>query len=234
MTVDRLPEDVGQRTKRDAIAEELRRLIMNGDIARGTRMRQEELAARFDASITPVREAIRQLEAEGLLESEPRRGVRVATLELDRIKGVYVSRRLLEPYALQRASLRVSRNDISMGRHLNDEMAAATEAESWPKVGDLNRRFHFDLYNRCGIPALAKIIEGLWLSFPWDILGTSRPRVEQSIREHASILDALEGGDMTAIREAAELHVLNGYVSVTQHLLHPLGALADPFEFRNE
>lgn len=67
---------------RDRIVGDLRRRIMSGEFPRGSRMPQDELARHFDASITPVREALRLLEAEGLLVSEPHRGVRVAGVDL--------------------------------------------------------------------------------------------------------------------------------------------------------
>src|SRR5579862_9894898 len=93
--------DLKAKTKKDRLVQELRHLILYGDLERGTRIRQDELAARFDTSITPVREALRQLEAEGLLESEPHRGVRVTVPDIAEIKGTYVARRLLEPYIMQ-------------------------------------------------------------------------------------------------------------------------------------
>ena len=86
-----------QPTKRDQIVDELRRRILSGELARGERMPQDELARQFGASITPVREAMRQLEAEGLLVSEPHRGVRVAGVDVDEVTATYVVRRLDSP-----------------------------------------------------------------------------------------------------------------------------------------
>src|SRR5262245_33496546 len=68
-------------TLREVIADELRRLIVDGEFERGVWIRQPQLAKRFGVSLTPVREALRQLEAEGLLESVPQRGVRLATVD---------------------------------------------------------------------------------------------------------------------------------------------------------
>lgn len=87
-------------------------MIVSGEFARGERLQEDQLAARFATSITPVREAIKQLEAEGPLVTEPRRGVRVTSADPEQITGIYVSRRLIEPYTAQRAALRVSRRDL--------------------------------------------------------------------------------------------------------------------------
>ena len=76
------------------------------------RLQQDEVAARFQVSITPVREALRQLEVDGLVISEPHRGVIVRPFDMDDIKAAYVMRRLIEPYAFARASRRLSRLDV--------------------------------------------------------------------------------------------------------------------------
>ena len=123
-----------RKTKKDLIADELKLLIGSGELPRGTRIQQDELAARFDTSITPVREAMRQLEAQGLLVSEPHRGVRVAEANLDEVKGVYVARRLLEPYAAQRASLRVSRRDLDRADELIEAMGKARKKKDYAEA----------------------------------------------------------------------------------------------------
>ena len=147
-----------RRTKKDLIADELKQLIGTGELARGARIQQDEIAARFATSITPVREALRQLEAEGLLVSEPHRGVRVAETSLDEVKGVYVARRLLEPYAAQRATLRVSRRDLDRADALTEEMATASAAGDHAAVSAANAEFHRLFNERCGIPALTRTI----------------------------------------------------------------------------
>src|SRR6195952_4726823 len=111
-----------QMMKRDRIVEDLRRKILSGELPRGARMPQDDLARQFDASITPVREALRLLEAEGLLVSEPHRGVRVAGIDLDKVKATYVVRRLVESYAMQRVTTRLSPLDLTRLRALMGRM----------------------------------------------------------------------------------------------------------------
>src|SRR6185295_1137428 len=111
-------------TKRDQIVAHLRRQIVGGELARGERLRQDALAEQFGASITPVREAFSILESEGLVTSEPHRGVRVATVDLDRATSLYVLRRLSEPYAVGRAAVRLTELDLRSAERL------AVDAES--------------------------------------------------------------------------------------------------------
>src|SRR5699024_12669834 len=87
----------------------LRRKILSRDLDRGERLRQDEVAEWFNASITPVREALRILEAEGLVTSEAHRGVRVAGVHVDRLKSLYVTRRRTATFAIARATTRIPR-----------------------------------------------------------------------------------------------------------------------------
>jgi len=215
-----------RKTKKDLIAEELKLLIGSGELPRGTRIQQDELAARFDTSITPVREAMRQLEAQGLLVSEPHRGVRVAEANLDEVKGVYIARRLLEPYAAQRATLRISRRDLDRAEQLVDTMAKARSGKKSQAL-EANRDFHFLFYDLCGIPSLSRIIDGLWLAFPWDILQVIPGRIDRSIDEHRAMVAAVREGDVRHVHELFEEHIRHSYISLCSHLSEQE---ADPFD----
>jgi DNA-binding GntR family transcriptional regulator len=217
-----------RKTKKDLIAEELKLLIGSGELPRGARIQQDELAARFETSITPVREAMRQLEAQGLLVSEPHRGVRVAEVNLDEVKGVYIARRLIEPYAAQRATLRVSRRDLDRVDELTQAMAEAGRKKDASAVHAANREFHFLFYERCGIPSLVRIIDGLWLSFPWDIVQVISGRLDRSLDEHRAIIEAVREGDVQSVKTVFEDHIQRSYLSLSAHLGHEAGD--DPFD----
>jgi DNA-binding GntR family transcriptional regulator len=212
-------------TKRDQIVDELRRGILSGDLPRGAHLPQDELARRFQASITPVREALRQLEAEGLLDARPHRGVRVAGVDLDRVTATYVVRRLIETYAMRRATSRLSRRDLAMARELLAVAEAPADAET---ARERNRRFHFLFYERCGMPALTERIAGMWQAFPWDLMLDSPTRVAASHREHLDILRALEDGDPDLVAEATERHLRNGFAPILRRLSGRDGP--DPFD----
>jgi DNA-binding GntR family transcriptional regulator len=218
-----------QPTKKDRIVEELRRLVETGEIARGSRLGQDELAERFDASITPVREALRQLEAEGLLESEARRGVRVAMVDLEQLKATYIARRLVEPYVTARAALRVSRHDIAEIRRTIVEMAEAGDRGDNEGMKSANREFHFRLYERCGIPSLTRHVERLWLSWPWDVLEDLQSGVKLSVPEHEAIVAAIEVGDLDEVARASEVHLTRHYMILVRQVSGS-SDVADPFD----
>lgn len=214
-------------TKRDRIAQELRRRILSNEVPRGARLRQDELAAELDSSITPVREAIRVLEAEGLVVSEPRKAVRVAGLDLEKSKAVYMVRRLVESYAMRRAVLRLSPLDIKHAWSLVEDMRAGLERRDAAVFQDLNRQFHFFFYERCGVPALCQQIDGMWRSFPWDVSLDSLQRDEASLFEHIAILEAVESGDADKVAQATEHHVAQGFLSIVARATGQEGQ--DPF-----
>ncbi len=211
-------------TKRDQIVDELRRQILSGELARGERMPQDDLARQFGASITPVREAMRQLEAEGLVVSEPHRGVRVAAVDLDQVTATYVVRRLTETYAMRRATLRLSRRDLAQARRLLDTGAGP----GGTSARERNREFHFLFYDRCGMPALTERIAGMWQAFPWDLMLDSAERAAQSHEEHLAILSAAEDGDPDRVAAATEMHLRNGFSTILSRLVGSPGP--DPFD----
>ncbi len=207
------------RTKRDRIADELHQLILSGELPRGTRLRQDELAQRFDTSITPVREALRLLESEGLVISESHRGVRIASIDQEELKATYVMRRLVEPYAVARATTRVTRRDLDQAEAINERMAVAGDGGDHQGVREANRAFHFLFYDRCGMRALAERINALWLVFPWDItLVRVDERVQAAVAEHAAVLAAVREGDVQRAASATAVHLLSSYRAVTASL----------------
>ena len=218
-----------QMMKRDRIVEDLRRKILSGELSRGTRMPQDDLARQFDASITPVREALRLLEAEGLLVSEPHRGVRVAGIDLDKVKATYVVRRLVESYAMQRVTTRLSPLDLSRIHHMMDRMKKESEAGDLAAFRQGNREFHFYFYDRCGMPALSEQIEGMWQAFPWDLMLNTPERTHQSHLEHVAIIEAIEAGDVAAVAAATEAHIAQGFDAIARRLSEANEEVPDPF-----
>lgn len=213
-------------SKRDLVVDALRREILAGTLARGARLRQDELARRFGASITPVREALGLLEAEGLVVAEPHRGVRVAGVDLAQVTATYVVRRLTEAYAVRRATLRLSRRDLARARALLDAEPTGDAGEDPAAARDRNRDFHFLCYDRCGMPALVDRIAATWRAFPWDL--TLHERSAASRVEHEAILAALEAGDPEAAAAATEQHLRQGFASVLLQLTGRPGP--DPFD----
>ena len=220
------PPSIAGKTKAARIAEALRDAISTGMIAQGTRLYQDEVAMRFSTSTTPVREALRQLHAEGLVELESHRGVTVSIPDVERSTAIYVLRRLVEPYAARQAATRLSRQDFARARAINERLLEAQQAGDRLLARQLNRDFHFVFYNACPLPTVVTEIERFWATFPWSELHVVRG--EDSHREHEEILEATVANDQERIQCLLENHLQNGYRALMEHLGHE-GA-SDPFE----
>jgi DNA-binding GntR family transcriptional regulator len=220
------------RTKRDRIVDELHELILSGELPRGSRLQQDQLARRFETSITPVREALRLLESQGLVTGEAHRGVRIASINEEDLKATYLMRRLVEPYAVRRATLRVSRKNLQEASALNARMAEAGEAGDHWGVREANRALHFLFYERCGVPTLSERIRGLWLVFPWDAALDLRDRTRESFKEHEAIISAVADGELDAAASATAAHLFAGYAAVVTGLTAQ--PVEDPFPVDND
>lgn len=220
-------KDKGAGTKAARIADSLRETIATGGLEDGTRLYQDQLAEEFKTSITPVREALKLLQAEGLLVAEPHRGVRVAFPDLDQIASIYVMRRLVEPYAARRSARRLSRIDLDRARQINERFGAAGEDDAL-EARRLNQDFHFTFYEACGLPTLVSEVKRLWTGFPWAALQVHRGAATPSYEEHLRMLAAVEEDDEPAIQSLFEAHIFHGFEALVAHIGVTL--VADPFE----
>ena len=191
------------------------------------RTRRDDLAVRRASSVTPVRAALRRLQTCGGTSGLALPAPPVTSADLESIEGAYIARMLIEPYAAQRASLRISRRDADRLGSLVGRMAEARATGNGTRASVANYDFHFALYDRCGITAIPHRIRDLWSAYPWDVLHVLR-RAETVEREHRAIADAVVDGDPRWIASAVEDHIAGGY----RDLVQQLGAeySRDPFE----
>lgn len=185
----------------------LARRIVGGLMRPGERVRQDAIAAEFRASHVPVREAFRWLEGQGLLVSEPRRGVRVAPLDAATIAEVAAMRAALECLGLRRAFPRLETNAISELKALADQSARGADLAGWEAA---NRRFHRALVEPCAMPRLLQSIDNLhqasarfllaiWRDLDWQ------PR---SSREHQDIVERLAADNLEGACLVLESHII--------------------------
>ncbi|HEY6889313.1 MAG TPA: GntR family transcriptional regulator [Solirubrobacter sp.] len=144
----------------DLAYERIRELVLAGDIAPGARLGQVELAERLGISRTPVREALRRLSAEGLVDSHPNRGFWVAELSLDAVLRRLEVRLLLEPgIARLAAERRTERHLAELERTITRE----EKARNGTAAHDASRAFHFVLARATGNEEHVRILDSLWL-----------------------------------------------------------------------
>ena len=149
-------------TRVDHVYRQLREALVNGEYAPGTPLRPDRLSRIYDVSLIPIREALRKLEVERLVEATPNKGVRVAPISMEDLVDVYATREMLEVEALQRAWSTVDGKAIARLRELREGMVAANRASQARRAYDLHRQVHFAIYELSGSPWLLHLIDILW------------------------------------------------------------------------
>ncbi len=191
-------------SKSEIVAIGIRNLIQNGEMAPGQVLRQRDLAARFQVSPTPVREALRKLEAEGFVTSELHHGATVVREHDARAYENFLIRASLESLAAGLAAEKATETDISEMAAILDQMEhkRITNAEATR----LNREFHFRIYEAADSPTLLALLRMLWRSLGGE------PRVNRPDREsakhHKAILEAIARHDTESAAEMTRIHIM--------------------------
>ncbi|MGI9394762.1 MAG: GntR family transcriptional regulator [Boseongicola sp.] len=155
-TVIKLPEH-------QSIYREIRSMILFGVLVPGQAVTIQGLTEMISAGMTPVREAIRRLTAEGALESGGNRRVKVPVMTRERLEEIGYARLSIEPRLTEIAAQRMSDECIADLIELDANVDAAIESGSIERYLEFNYRFHFRLYDQARSPVLGKIAESLWL-----------------------------------------------------------------------
>ncbi|MCC7448332.1 MAG: GntR family transcriptional regulator [Anaerolineae bacterium] len=197
------------------VAERLRTLITQGKFPAGEWLRQERLAAELGTSYTPIREALKQLEVEGLVEHVPYRGVRVVKFSAEDVLDIYTMRSVLEGLATASAAQRMTAEQLAELRSLHAQMLVNTGPENIDLMRDLNRRFHLLIIEASGRTYLVRTLRTIWKWFPtmlWSQFSqtSSEASLERDAAdniEHEAILQALEAHDSTAAEHLMRAHI---------------------------
>jgi DNA-binding GntR family transcriptional regulator len=194
----------GYVSKTDMVAALIRQLIITGELPAGRQLRQRDLAQRFHVSQTPVREALRMLASEGLVVGDTHRGFTVVEPDDGPVEENFQIRAALESLGASLAARKIDADGIEALRGLNDQMRALGDDD--PGYADLNRAFHFTVYEYAGSPLLLSLMRLLWASLHGG------PRVSrthaESARQHDEILDALSAGDAAAASVRTYRHIM--------------------------
>jgi DNA-binding GntR family transcriptional regulator len=191
-------------SKSDMVTDELRELITDRQLSPGTPLRQRHLAEQFDVSYTPVREALRRLESEGLVVTDVHRGATVARTETEEIEENYRILAVLEALAGTLAVAKMTDPDLTEIEILYRQVAACQPDDS--RLAELNRQFHFRIYECARSPMLLLLMRILWRSFPYGPQ-SDRPH-QESVRQHAQLVKALKRRDEQQVAAIIREHVL--------------------------
>ena len=201
----------------DHVAQTLKKAIVDGVLPAGEVLRQDEIASHFQVSKIPVREALKHLEAKGLVTFLPHRGAVVASLSAAEIGEYMDIRAMLEARAARLSASVVDDQTIAMARHHLDEFALASDAGRW---GELNWLFHSTLYAAAGRPILLAEIRSLYNKVERYVrtllsITTEMPKTQH---EHGEILAAFVRRDPDAAAELTRAHVLDAGASLVHYL----------------
>lgn len=189
---------------REIVYGQLKDAFMAGYFAPGDHLNLRELAHHFETSITPVREAVRRLVAEGALVDAPARALRVPPLRRARLIDLKRARIGIESMVTELAVERAEQEDIDRLEAILDEAVARVPKSPVDELHS-NRQFHFSLYRLGGSPTLFRVIESLWLQYgPFLNLihHTIDPDIRGTQKDHRRILAAASEGDATAAKAA--------------------------------
>lgn len=201
----------------EIIFDALREAIVEGSLQDGETLRQDRIAAMFNVSRIPVREALARLEEQGLVTTQRHKGAVVSSLSLDEITDLFDFRALIEGEAIRLAVHRITPDTLDEARTHAAGFDGETDSSRWAQ---LNRLFHYALYRDCGRPyhlqtinkALDKI--GRYLRAQLVLTdGVARAR-----REHAGILQAAIDGDADRAADLTRMHILGASHSLVSFL----------------
>jgi DNA-binding GntR family transcriptional regulator len=214
-----LPPEVSEALAGPAsqrVADYLRRAILSGDIRPGQRVRQAMVAERFGASRLPVREALRMLEAEGLIEHEANKGARVPLLDMHEVDIIYQMRERLEPLALSQSIPNLTAGDLRSLEQIQDTIETNTDLSSFLQ---LDREFHLLTYSGCHFDQLTSMVTRLWNSTQHyrRIFVSTSGRMWVINSEHRLLLDAITRHDTTDAERYLSGHIRRTRVELAKH-----------------
>lgn len=202
---------------RSVVHEELRRLILSGELPPGSRLVEDRLAARLGVSRNPVREAIRVLAAEGFVEVLPRRGAAVASMGQAEVAELFEVRMALETLAAKLAAKHIT---PAKARHLEGVLEAAeqaTQAGEQQRLVDLNAQFHEAVVQATDNTYLIMVTEPVLQRARWVYQQSLPVRAAHSWSEHVSLARAIIDGDEVAAEAYAVAHVAAARASFRGH-----------------
>ncbi len=203
---------------RDVVFNTLREAILRGDLKPGERLMELQLAAKLGVSRTPIREAIRMLEQEGLAVTIPRKGAEVAKMTEKDMEDVLQVREALDELAASVACEQISEEQLAELRRTMHEFEESTKTRDLKRIAEADVRFHDIIYQATGNPRLVSMLSNLGEQM-------YRYRVEYLkeeknypvlIREHALIVEGLTVKDKKKVTDTMHTHVKNQAAAVKE------------------
>lgn len=195
------------RTLREIVSDEIRAMILSGELAAGERLYEDRLAERLGVSRNPVREALRELESTGLVEVIARRGAYVTNFEPERARQILELRQVLEAYAAELAARNRTDDDLKEMRHCLEQGRAAAAADDLVTAATYHREFHKLIERASQNEYLEPTVGPLRHQTELVFSRLANTRGVLSWDEHDRLLDAIERHDAEEARAATLDHM---------------------------
>jgi DNA-binding GntR family transcriptional regulator len=189
------------------VYDSLREAILSDHFAGGERLTQSELASRLSTSRIPVRDALKRLETDGLVDVDERGVCRVIEFSSEDLEETYALRAMLEPRAGALAVPKLDDEEIQHLHALADQMAVAARAGDQALYVELNKSFHWTLYEASGWRRLVRIMKTLWAGRPPLTPMIVSGQLKRSVSEHRAILAAIDARDAQAVEDRLRRHI---------------------------
>ncbi|MCK6453124.1 MAG: GntR family transcriptional regulator [Alphaproteobacteria bacterium] len=199
------------RTKEEQVADFLREGIISGRFPRGTRLKQLEIAKLLQTSITPVREALKLLVAEGYVTGDSYRGATVAPFDLSASNEMLTLRILLETQLVRGAVEQATAADLEELRALAAEFERAVANRENESARAANYRFHRRIHDIPNMPQTLHFVQILWARYPFDRINKIQGRVGRAVAEHTELVNAFIARDAAAAMLATRRHIESGW-----------------------
>ena len=216
-----MTQDALNLTKEVQSAHILREGIISGRFPPGTRLKQNNLAEMLRTSITPIREALRQLAAEGYVEGNSCRGAIVAPFDVETSTKVVNLRMILESELVQAAVKYVTEEDLRELRGLATEFELAAQRSDPMQARGVNYRLHMRLYQIARMPQALHFVQILWARYPFDLMNKVSGRAQRAADEHAQLLRNLADRDVEAAIATTRWHIEAGWVELQESMADP-------------
>ncbi|KAF0824658.1 GntR family transcriptional regulator [Cytobacillus firmus] len=201
------------KTLQNQVYEYLHERIVSGNICPGQRIVEEKISEETGVSRSPIREAIRRLNSDGLVSVSPRGGVRVYRPTFSDFKYLYECRLSLEPTAAHYAALRMDAKQRNHLSHVVNEMNVAVDAKALETLKNLSTQFHFLIIEGSGNPYLMKMMNQLYslITFYRNAVLNIPMRLEEGAVEHQAVWNAIQSRDGKAAEEQMKMHIQRDY-----------------------
>jgi len=209
-------DNTSHKQLRNVVADQMRSAILEGRYKPGEWLRQERLAQDLGVSQMPVREALKELTAEGLIEHVPYRGARVIAFSINDVLDLYAHRAFLEGRTAFISAEIITPEELTELKALQVEIEKYSAPESVIKYRELNRKFHQFIYTVSRREYLIRTLAQMWAAFPTMLIANFAATAVQplpdrdpfDIIEHKAIVSAIEAHNAPAAEQAMKDHIL--------------------------